>query len=69
MEDDVAFGLSTARVIAKLTPRQRRVLAGLHAGYCVAELATALDLPRDTVNEDRRRIREPIRAEGLFLRD
>ena len=56
-------GLDRAR--RRLTPRQRELVDGLTAGQSMSALSRGLRVSRDTLYEERKRIRDVYRAEGL----
>lgn len=64
-EATAELGVSLKRAWARLSPRQRRVVNGLAAGYRKPELAREIGVHRDTLYAELRRIRRVFRDEGL----
>lgn len=48
-----------------LTPRQRRLIHGLYEDRSLSELSRALGVPRPTLHDELRRIRQVFRDQGL----
>ncbi len=49
----------------RLTARQRRLVQGLYADRGLSDLSRALGVPRTTLHDDLRRIRQAFRNQGL----
>ena len=62
---DVAAVVDRLRLTARLSARQRRIIAGVTAGLAKGELSRHLGVSRDTLNEEMKRIRQVFRDEGL----
>ena len=53
------------RVRRRLTLRRRELLDGISAGFSMSELSRLLATPRSTLYDERERIKQEFRAEGL----
>lgn len=68
LADVASANLDIARAAARLSDRQRRVLAALLRDYSVDGIAAIEFVNRETVYEDRKRIQEACRDVGLAPR-
>ena len=63
--NNVDLSIDIQKALNRLTPRQRRVMSGLAEGVNVTTLAKRIGVSRDTLYEDRRRIRQVCEDVGL----
>ncbi len=61
----VEWQIAKQNAFRRLTERQRHVMQGLDEGESIAEISRRLHVSRDTLYEERRRIRKVFRDEGL----
>lgn len=64
-ESPVGTATDLQRLTARLSERQRKVIAGAAAGLTRTELSQRLRVSRDTLHEELRRIQQVFREEGL----
>ena len=57
--------LSIHQALSRLTPRQRELISGLNAGLPMSQVSQALNVPRTTLYDELKRIRQVFRDEGL----
>lgn len=57
--------LSIHQALSRLTPRQRELISGLNAGLPMSQVSQALNVPRPTLYDELKRIRQVFRDEGL----
>ena len=65
LETDLAGLLDLRQITARLSDRQRRIIAGVTAGMKKTDLSGQLGISRDTLHDELRRIRQTFREEGL----
>jgi RNA polymerase sigma-70 factor (ECF subfamily) len=64
-EMDAVARLSRAALLSNLSRRQRELALGLEAGLSMSELSKRLRVPRTTLYDELRRVRETFRDEDL----
>jgi len=62
---DVSADIDFRRLYAKLSDRQKRIVDGVTAGMKKTDVSTQVQVSRDTLHRELRRIREIFRDEGL----
>lgn len=62
---DVSVAVHLNRLTAKLSDRQRRIIEGVRAGMTKTALSERLEISRDTLHEELRRIQQVFRDGGL----
>lgn len=65
LASNVSAAVDVESLIARLSARQQRIVAGVKAGTNNTELSRHLGISRDTLQEELRRIRQAFREEGL----
>ncbi len=65
MGSDVAAVADWNKLIARLSDRQRRIIAGVSTGMTKTDLSRQFRISRDTLYEELKRIRQVFRDEGL----
>ena len=68
-ESSLARRLDLETALSMLNGRQRVLLEGLSNGYRIQDIARRLGVHRDTLYEDRKRIQQIFRANGLHGSD
>jgi RNA polymerase sigma factor (sigma-70 family) len=57
--------VSLEAALSRLSPRQKQIIAGLQEEYTVSQISQRLGVPRATLYDDLKRIRQVFRDEGL----
>jgi RNA polymerase sigma factor (sigma-70 family) len=65
LASNVSAAVDVESLIARLSARQQRIVAGVKAGTNNTELSRQMGISRDTLQEELRRIRQVFREEGL----
>ncbi len=65
LEADLAGLLDLRQITSRLSERQRHIIAGVTAGMTKTTLSTRLDISRDTLHRELKRIQQVFRDEGL----
>ena len=62
---DVSAAVDWSRLNAKLSDRQKRIIEGVTAGMAKTDLSRQLQISRDTLHSELKRIRRIFRDEAL----
>ena len=65
IEGEAITEVTLGAALARLTPAQRKLISGLRVGNSMAELSQKLDVPRATLYDELKRIRQVFCDEGL----